>query len=61
MDLDKWQQREAQEFAENNGVTYAEAVAELFPEAPAEAPAPEAAPEVTNPAEADAGKVSVTK
>lgn len=57
MDLDKWQQREAQEYATNNGVTYDEAVTELFVGAP-EAPA-----EVTNPAEAPApdAKVSVTK
>lgn len=64
MPLDKWQQREAQKYAEENGITYEEAVAILYPDTPAEAPAEaeaEAAPEVTNPAEVDSGKVSVTK
>jgi hypothetical protein len=44
MDLDKWQQREAREFAAEHGVSYEEAVAELFPDVPAEsAPAAEPA------------------
>lgn len=56
MDLDKWQQREAQQYATDNNVSYDEAVTALFvgePEAPAA--------EVTNPAEGDGAKVSVTK
>jgi hypothetical protein len=57
MDLDKWQQREAQQYATDNGVSYEEAVTALFVGEP---PAPA---EVTNPAEAPApdAKVSVTK
>lgn len=35
--MDKWQQRQVKQHAEDNGLTEAEALAELFPE---EAPAP---------------------
>lgn len=59
MELDKWQQRQAQQYATENGVTYEEAVAVLFGGGAPAAEAP--APEVTNPAEGDSGKVSVTK
>lgn len=55
MALDKWQEREARQYAEDDGVTYEEAVAFLFPEESGTAPAPE----VVNPAEAPA--VDTTK
>lgn len=65
MTLDKWQEREAAQYARDNGVTEAEAVGALFPAEVAEAPAAE----VVNPAEyapdggnaPDAGEVSTTK
>lgn len=41
MELDKWQHRQAEQHAEDNGISEAEAVAELFPDAVAEVPAPE--------------------
>lgn len=38
-ELDKWQKREAEQRAKDNGVSYEDAVAELFPGDVAEAPA----------------------
>lgn len=53
--LDKWQRREIREHAQNNGLSTAEAAAELFPaEESPEAPAAEAAEETTEDASAEA-------
>lgn len=68
MDLDKWQEREARQHAADNGLSYEEAVAELFPAEPApvaeatpddvaaEAPADDAAAKAAPAAKAPAGK-----
>ena len=39
--LDKWQQREARQYAADNGVSYEDAVGELFPDEPVKVPADE--------------------
>lgn len=52
MDLDKWKTRQAQQYADENGLPFSEAVARLFPEG-------EPAPVVDAGAEGDA--VNLTK
>jgi len=46
MALDKWQMREAQKHAEENGMELEAAVRELFPDEPAAAPRKRAAAKV---------------
>jgi hypothetical protein len=52
----KWQKREAEQYVKDNGGTYEEAVAILFPDE--QAPAPEPAAEE---APADGAKTKLTK
>lgn len=58
-ELDKWQQRQAQQHAADNDVTYDEAVAELFPgDVVAEAAEDEQAKKPPRPAKVDTSKAT---
>jgi hypothetical protein len=61
-ELDKWQQREAQQYAADNSVSYGAAVKVLFPEDEQEAAAPEDEQAPADDSKAKTGaKVSVSK
>jgi hypothetical protein len=61
-ELDKWQQREAQQYAADNSVSYGAAVKVLFPEDEQEAAAPEDEQAPADDSKAKTGaKVSATK